>query len=152
MLPSELELYQYIEEHRPEMLLHQDELLSFITQRVVNSFREYELQVQSGVSTFVAHEMEHRVLYENLSYSPSQMIENIIEKNYMVTAHPTILVSCYLAVKDIFDEYPSTDEFLLSAEYEILQNRIEMPVVQYLRKYNLENQLETGVTNPDKIK
>jgi len=145
MTPTELELYQYIEENRPEMLLDHDELLSFIKCRVENSFREYELLVQSGVHPFIAREAEHKALYQDLNFSPCQVIDDIIEKNYRVSSHPTILVSCYLAVKNIFDEYPSTDEFYLSQEYEALANRIELPVIQYLRAWNLEDKLETGV-------
>jgi hypothetical protein len=144
MTPTELELYQYIEENRPEMLLDQDELLSFIVNRAADSSREYETLVQSGVDPVMAQERAHHILFENLNFCPCQMIDDIIEKNYHVTAHPTILVSCYLAVKNIFDEYPSTDEFLASPEYDILLERIEMPVIQYLRKYDLEEELETG--------
>jgi len=145
MNPTESELYQYIEENRPEMLLHRDELLSFITRRANDCCREYEIQVQSGVDPLIAHEMANHILYEDLNFCPCQAIDDVIEKNYRVTAHPTILVSCYQAVKPIFDEYPSTDEFYLSAEYERLSERIELPVIQYLRHWDLEDQLETGV-------
>jgi len=51
-------------------------------------------------------------------------------------------------VKDIFDEYPSTDDFYLSAEYERLAERIELPVIQYLRHWKLEDKLEAGVQYP----
>jgi hypothetical protein len=149
MTPVELELYQYIEEHRPEMLLNLDDLQSFITGRVADSCMEYEAQVQNGVDPHIAHELSQHILYENLNFSPCQVIDDIIEKNYHATAHPTILVSCYLAVKNIFDEYPSTDEFYLSAEYERLSERIELPVIQYLRHWKLENKLEEGVSMPD---
>jgi len=91
--PAELELYQYIEENRPEMLLDQDELSSFIKHRADACCREYEIQVQSGVEPFIAQEAAHHILYEDLSYCPCQVIDDIIEKNYHVTAHPTILVS-----------------------------------------------------------
>jgi hypothetical protein len=105
-----------------------------------------ETLVQSGVEPFIAKERAHHILYENLNFCPCQVIDDIIEKNYQVTAHPAILVSCYLAVKNIFDEHPSTDEFLSSPEYDTLSERIEMPVIQYLRKYDLENKLETGIS------
>ena len=127
------------------MLLDRDELQSFITHRVNESSREYEIQVQSGVDPFMAHEVAQHILYENLNFCPCQVIDNVIEKNYKVTAHPTILVSCYFAVKRIFDEYPSTDEFYRSVEYEQLSERVELPVVQYLRHWKLEDKLETGV-------
>ena len=145
MNPTELELYQYIEDHRPEMLLDQETLKSFIKHRAEESGKTYEIQVQSGVDPLAAQEMAHHILYENLSFCPCQAIEDVIERNYRVTAHPTILTSCYQAVKDIFDEYPATDEFYLSAEYEKLSQRIEFPIIQYLRHWNLENQLESGV-------
>jgi len=145
MMPSELELYEYIEENRPEMLLDRDELQSFITRRVADSSMEYETQVQNGVEPHIAHELSQHVLYENLSFSPCQLIDQVIEKNYSVTAHPTILVSCYLAVKNIFDQYPSTDEFMSTPEYDSLSEQIEMPVIQYLRNNNLENHLEASV-------
>ena len=147
MTPTELELYQYIEENRPEMLLDREELQSFITRRVSDSCMEYETQVQSGVEPHIAHELSQRILYENLSFSPCQLIDQIIEKNYRVTAHPTILVSCYQAVRNIFDEYPSTDEFMFTPAYDALSEHIEMPVIEYLRKYALENKLETGVNS-----
>lgn len=146
MTPIELELYQYIEENRPEMLLDRDELLSFIESRAADSSREYERQVQSGVDPLTAHEISQHILYEDLTFCPCQVIDDIIERNYHTTAHPTILTSCYLAVKNIFDEYPSTDEFYLSAEYERLSERIESPVIRYLRHWNLEDRLETGVS------
>lgn len=149
MTPTESELYKYIEENRPEMLLDQNELQSFIKIRVENSCREYEMQVQSGVHPLEAQESAHHILYENLNFSPCQAIDDVIEKNYHVTAHSTILVSCYQAVKNIFDEYPSTDEFYLSAEYERLAERIELPVIQYLRHWELENKLEIGIQEPD---
>ena len=145
MTPTELELYQYIEENRPEMLLDGEELLSFIKSRAEESSREYEIQIESGVPPLMAREMAHRVLFENLSYSPCQVIDDVIEKNYQVTAHPTILASCYRAVKHIFDRYPSTDEFYLSAAYERLAEEIELPVIEYVRHWKLEDQLETGV-------
>jgi len=145
MTPIELELYQYLEAHRPEMLFDQETLHCFIKRRAEESSKEYEIQVQSGADPLMAQEKAHHILYENLSFCPCQVIDDVIEKNYGVTAHPTILTSCYQAVKDIFDEYPATDEFYLSAEYEILSQRIEFPVIQYLRHWNLENQLETGV-------
>ena len=145
MTPTELELYQYIEENRPEMLLDHDELLSFIRSRADDCSREYEVQVQSGVHPLMAREISHRILYEDLNFCPCQVIDDIIERNYRVSAHTSILVSCYFAVKNIFDEYPSTDEFYLSQEYEALVNRIELPVIQYLRAWNLEDKLETGV-------
>jgi len=149
MTPTELELYRYIEEHRPEMLLNPEDLFSFIKSRSEDGSREYEMQVQSGVDPLMAQEIAHHVLYEDLNFSPCQMIADIIEKNYGVTAHPTVLVSCYLAVKNIFNAYPSTDEFYVSADYERLSERIEFPVIQYLRHWNLEDQLETGILTPD---
>jgi len=149
MTPTELELYQYIEENRPEMLLDPDELASFITSRADDCCREYEVQVQSGVHPLMAHEISHHILFEDLNFCPCQVIDDIIEKNYWVSAHTTILVSCYLAVKNIFDQYPSTDEFLSSPEYDTLSERIELPVINYLKTYNLESKLETGVTMSD---
>ena len=148
MTPTELELYHYIEENRPEMLLDQEELLSFIKYRVENSFREYELLVQMGEPPFLAREAERKILYQDLNFCPCQVIDDVIERNYQVSAHPTILVNCYLAVKNIFDEYPSTDEFYLSAEYERLAEEIEFPVIQYLRAWELEDKLESGVPSP----
>ena len=148
MTPTELELYQYIEENRPEMLLNRDELLSFIKHRADDCCREYEIQVQSGVDPLIAKETAHHILYENLNFCPCQVIDDIIEKNYGVSAHPSILVSCYQAVKNIFDEYPSTDEFYLSAEYERLSERMELPVIQYLRHWELEDKLEIGIQAP----
>jgi len=145
MTPTELELYQYIEENRPEMLLNQDELRSFITGRASDSSREYETLVQSGTDPFIAKEKANQILFEDLNFCPCQLIDDIIEKNYHASAHPAILVSCYQAVKNIFDEYPSNDEFLFSPEYDTLLVRIEIPVIQYLRQYNLENKLETEV-------
>jgi len=145
MTPTELELYQYIEEHRPEMLYDHDQLFSFIKNRAEDCSREYEVQVQSGIHPLMAQEMAHHVLFEDLNFSPCQVIDDIVEKNYHTTAHPTILVSCYFAVKNIFDEYPSTDEFLSSPEYDTLSERIELPVINYLRTSNLEDKLETGV-------
>ena len=150
MTPTELELYQYIEENRPEMLLDQEALLSFIKSRADDSCREYETQVQSGVDSLVAHEASHHVLFEDLSFCPCQLIDDIIEKNYRVSAHPTILLSCYLAVKNIFDEYPLTDEFLSSPEYDTLSERIELPIINFLRVYNLESNLETGVVTSER--
>ena len=152
MTPTELELYQYIEENRPEMLLDRDALLSFIKSRADDSCREYETQVQSGVDPLVAHEASHHVLFEDLNFCPCQLIDDIIEKNYRVSAHPTILVSCYLAVKNIFDEYPSTDEFLSSPEYDTLLERIESPIINYLRVYSLESNLETGIVTSDDVR
>ena len=145
MTPTELELYQYIEENRPEMLLDREDLLSLIRLRSEASGSEYETQVQSGVDPLTAQEMAHQVLYADLNFCPCQLIDEVIEKNYRVTAHSSILVSCFRAVKEIFDEYPSTDEFYLSADCERLSDRIEMPVVQYLRHWALEDKLETGV-------
>ena len=144
MTSSELKLYKYIEENRPELLLDLKELNSFITNRAADSAREYETQVQNGVAPFLAEEMAQHVLFEDLNYCPCQIIQDIIEDNYRVTAHPTILVSCYRSVKNIFDEYPSTDEFLSSPDYDTLSKRIEQPVMLYLRNKDLEKNLETG--------
>ena len=148
MTPTELELYQYIEENRPEMLLDHDELLSFIRSRADDCSREYEVQVQSGVHPLMAQEISQHILFENLNFCPCQVIDDVIEKIYRVSAHKTILVSCYQAVKNIFAEYPSTDEFYHSQEYETLANRIELPVIQYLRACDLEDKLETGIPSP----
>jgi hypothetical protein len=146
MTPTESELYQYIEENRPEMLLDQNELRSFIKMRSDDCCREYEIQVQSGVHPLLASEMSQHILYEGLNFCPCQMIDDVIEKNYRVTAHPTILVNCFFAVKNVFDQYPSTDEFLSSPEYDTLSERIEARVINYLRTYSLEDRLETGFT------
>jgi hypothetical protein len=145
MTPTELELYQYIEENRPEMLPDRSELQSFITGRAEDSCREYESQVQGGVDPLEAQEMAQQILYENLSFSPCQIIDGIIERNCGVTAHPTVLVSCYRAVKNIFDQYPSTDDFMFTPEFDTLSELIEMPVLQYLRRHEMEARLETAV-------
>ena len=150
MTPTELELYGYIEENRPEMLLDHNELLSLIKSRADDCCREYEMQVQSGIDPLMAHEISQRILYEDLNFCPCQVVDDVIEKNYRVSAHPTILVSCYFAVKNIFDQYPSTDDFLSSPEYDSLSQRIELPVIHYLRAYHLEDRLETGV--PDDVR
>lgn len=145
MTPKETELYQYIEENRPEMLLDPEGLKIFIRERAADSAREYETHVQGGSAPQSAEEAARMILYENLNYSPCQIIQDIIEENYRVTAHPTILVSCYLAVKNILDEYPATDEFLSSPDYDILCERLIHPVVLFIREKEIENFLETGV-------
>lgn len=145
MTPTELQIYQYIEENRPELLINREELQSLITSRAADSAREYETLVNAGVEPVLAQESARDILFKDLSFCPCQIIEDIIEKNYGVTAHPSVLVNCYLAVKSIFDEYPSTDDFLFSPDLDILSDRIEQPVIFYLRVKDLEQSLELEI-------
>jgi hypothetical protein len=146
MTPTELQIYQYIEENRPELLIDLEELQSLITSRAADSAREYETLVNAGVEPVLAQESAHDILFKDLSFCPCQIIEDIIEKNYGVTAHPSVLVNCYLTVKSIFDEYPSTDDFLFSPDFDILADRIEQPVIFYLREKGLEQSLELEIS------
>lgn len=126
MNPFQTRLFDFIEEHHPEMMDDKVALKQFLEDRADAVSTAYEKATKDGHLHLEAMEIANQTLYMELDFAPMELLTEIAEGNDLPTEETELLV-VYFKTKSIFDKYPTKrDDFDVSEERELLKMELEL--------------------------
>jgi hypothetical protein len=133
-----LSLLAFLKESHPH--LTNDE--KFISARVETALDAYEQAVKNGSNPFEAVQSANEVLFNGLYFSKYDTLKNILWNEFLneipEDEAPEMAIKLLPECETVFAQYPLSDDFSYSAEYELLYTELTGAIAELISDSKLQ--------------
>ena len=133
-----LSLLAFLNESHPH--LTNDE--KFISVRVETALDVYEQAVKNGSSPFEALHSANKVLFNGLHFSKYDTLKNILWNEFSneipEDKAPEMAVKLLPQYETVFAEYPLSDDFAYSPEYDLLYTELTGAIAELIADFKFQ--------------
>ena len=133
-----LSLTDFIRESSPEILTDN----AFISDRAEAAAETYSQETQSGSNQIEAAEQANAVLFEGLHFSKHDTLVNILWNEFADVVPEddakSWAIRLFPECEPVFAEYPLTDDFAYTPEYELLYTELTGVIAIYFEEHGIQ--------------
>ncbi|MDR0874152.1 MAG: DUF1896 domain-containing protein [Prevotellaceae bacterium] len=132
-----LSLLAFLRESHPHLAVNE----KFIKARTETALDVYEQAVKNGSNPIETIEQANEVLYRNLHFSKYDTLKNILWNEFVNEIPeenaPALAIKLLPECEAVFADYPLSDDFVYSPEYDLLYTELTGTIAIYLESYGI---------------